>query len=160
MGLEVTMPPTNSGPINRSTLKELTDFQSAMYEKASTYTKIIMGLGYGGFFAAWSGTKSHLSPKLLISSALLVTVSLVLYIVFEIIQTMIASYLSIEFANAVNKPDADVPAALQAYRNRASKLTKPLLSVWKFVFPLSALTGLVGAGILIYAFVAGLFRMC
>jgi hypothetical protein len=153
------MPPIDPVPPAASILKELADFQSAMYDKASTYTKVIMGLGYGGFFAAWSGTKAHLSPKLLVGSALLVTLSLVLYIVFEISQTMIASYLSIEFANTVNKPGADVSAALWAYKKKASRLTTPLLSVWKIVFPVSAVTGLAGAGTLIYAFVDSLLRM-
>ena len=85
----------DSAPIDSRILKELSDFQSALYDKASTYTKLIMGLGYGGFFTAWSGTKSHLSPRLLIGSALLVTVSLVLFITFEILQTMIASHFQL-----------------------------------------------------------------
>jgi len=153
------MPPTNPVPANASILKELADFQSAMYDKASTYTKLIMGLGYGGFFAAWSGTRPHLSPKLLVSSALLMTMSLVLYIVFEICQTMIGSYLSIELANTVSKPAADVFEALRTYKTKASRLTTPLLTMWKIVFPVSVLTGLAGAGTLIYAFVATLLRM-
>jgi hypothetical protein len=153
------MTPIAPGPESRSILKELADFQSSMYDKASTYTKVIVGLGYGGFFAAWSGTKQHLSPKALVASALFITVSLVLYIVFEICQTMIMSYLSIQFANTVNQPGADVSDALQKYKSKALKLTTPLLSVWKIVFPVSALTGLAGAGILIYAFIAGLRRM-
>jgi hypothetical protein len=58
-------------------LKELTEFQNTIFDKASTYTKVIIGLGYGAFFTAWSGTKSHLSPRSLLWSALLVTTSLV-----------------------------------------------------------------------------------
>ena len=153
------MPPTNPVPANASILRELSDFQSAMYDKASAYTKLIMGLGYGGFFVAWSGTRPHLSPKLLVSSALLVTMSLVLYIVFEICQAMIGSYLSIEFAKTVDKPGADVFEALRTYKTKASRLTTPLLTMWKVVFPVSVLTGLAGAGTLIYAFVASLVGM-
>ena len=153
------MPPVNSAPSDTHILRELADFQSVMYDKASTYTKLIMGLGYGGFFVAWSGTKPYLSPRQLVSSALLVTASLVLYIVFEICQTMIASYLSIEFASAVNKAGADASEALRNYKNKASRLTTRQMSIWKVVFPLTALTGLAGAGVLLYAFVAALCRM-
>ena len=153
------MPPMNPEPGNARNLKELADFQSAMVDKASTYTKLIMGLGYGGFFVVWSGTKAHLSPKLLVISALLVTVSLVLYIIFEVCQTLITSYLSIEFTNTMNKPSADVSDALRTYRTKALRLTTPLLLIWKIVFPVSVLTGLAGFGILIYAFIASLFRM-
>ena len=153
------MPPTNPVPASEDILRELADFQSTMFDKASTYTKLIMGLGYGGFFVVWSGTKPHLSPKLLVISALLVTVSLVLYIIFEVCQTMVVSYLSIEFTNTVNKPSADVAEALRIYKNKASRFTTPLLLMWKIVFPVSVLMGLAGIGILIYAFVASLFRM-
>lgn len=153
------MPPVNSGPTNANILRELADFQSVMYDKASTYTKLIMGLGYGGFFVAWSGTKSYLSPRQLLCSALLVTTSLVLYIVFEICQTLILSHLSIEFASIVNKPGADVSEALQRYRTKHLKLTTPLGRIWRIVFPVTALTGLAGAGVLLYAFVAALSRM-
>lgn len=153
------MPPINPAPVNASFLKELADLQSAMYDKASAYTKVIVGLGYGGFFVAWSGSKAHLSPKLLVSSALLVTVSLVLYLVFEICQTMIHSHFSIKFADTANKPTADVFGALRTYNSKASKWNTRLGSIWKVVFPISALTGLAGALILIYAFVTSLFRM-
>jgi hypothetical protein len=154
------MPPTNQVPaVNISILKDLRDLQTALYDKASAYTKLIMGLGYGGFFLAWSGTRPYLSPRLLVASALLVTVSLVLYILFEVCQTMVGSYLSIEFAGAVNKPDGDVADALRTYKMKAARLTSPLLRIWKVVFPLSVLTGLAGAGILVYAFVGSLARM-
>lgn len=142
-----------------SILKELAEFQASMLDKASTYTKVIMGLGYGGFFAAWSGSKAHLPPGLLLSSALFMTVSLLLYILFEVAQTMILSYLSINFAKTVNDPDADMYGALIDFRKRASSLTNPLLTAWKVVFPLCVFTGLTGAGILIYSFVVGLFRL-
>jgi hypothetical protein len=148
--------PTSRPPIVPA---ELIDFQKTMYDKATTYTKVIMGLGYGCFFAAWSGTKAYLSPKLLVGSALLVTFSLVLFVLYEICETMITSYLSVDFANTLSKPGTNVSAALLAHKDKMSRLTRPLVSFWKVTFPLSALTGLAGAGILIYAFVASLVRM-
>ncbi len=151
------MDPITPAPEARH-LKDIVDLQSSMYDKASTYTKLIIGLGYGGFFAVWSGTKQHLSPKSLVASALFETVSLVLFIVFEIWQALIMSHLSIEFTNTVkNRPD--VALALETHNRKAVKLMQPLFSAWKFVFPVSALTGLAGAGILIYAFIVSLYQM-
>jgi len=63
------MAPVNPESGQTSILKEVVDLQSSMYDKASTYTKIIIGLGYGGFFTAWSGSKEHLSPKILAGGA-------------------------------------------------------------------------------------------
>ena len=87
------------------------------------------------------------------------TFSLILFIAFEIWQLDIANRLSIQFARAVNKTDADVPAALQTYKQESQRLSKAFLAANQIIFRMCAVTGVAGGGILIYAFVAGLFRM-
>ncbi len=157
------MPPVTSGSgANIDTLsivKEVKELQSSLYDKASSYTKLVMALGYGGFFAAWSGTKPYLSPKLIVASALLMTISLVFFIAFEVVQAMVTSYLSIQFVSNSNNPDGKILETLQAHKSRQLKLTSILITVWKFVFPVSAITGLLGGGVLIYSFVASLLTM-
>ncbi len=71
----------------------------------------------------------------------------------------ISNHAASEFANAVNQPTADMSVSLEAYRRRRRRLMRPLFSAWKIVFPTTALTGLVGAGILIYAFVQSLMQL-
>ena len=146
-------------PEQPNQLTQLVESHSAMYDKGSAYNKIIVGLGYGGFFAAWSGTKQHLSPKLLVASALCEAVSLFLFVVIEIWDVAVTNHLSIEFANAVNRPDADLSAAIQTHQKKLLRLTRPIQKANKIAFPVSLLTGLAGGVILICAFVAGLFRM-
>jgi hypothetical protein len=140
-------------------LKELTEFQNTFFDKASTYTKVIIGLGYGAFFTAWSGTKSHLSPRLLLWSALLVTTSLVFFLAFEICQTLIISYLGIRFTQAVSESKQDVLRELETFSSLSRSLTRPLLKAWIIVFPVSALSGLAGAAVLIAAFVHSILRL-
>jgi hypothetical protein len=105
------------------------------------------------------GNQQHLSPKALVASALFESVSLILFIVFEIWQTMVVSHLSIKFALAVNEPAADVAKAIETYKRMSRDLMKPLHATWKVLFPSCALTGLAGGGILIAAFVASLWKM-
>jgi hypothetical protein len=150
-------PPAETPP--PAYLKELIEFQSSMYDKASTYTKIIIGLGYGGFFTAWSGSKQHLSPKILVASALFETVSLILFVVFEVWGAMVTSHIVISFSEAVHKPVPDIAGALQSNRNELIKLNRLNAKMWRIVFPATTLTGLLGGMILIYGFVAGLWRM-
>ena len=70
------MPPVTSGQAELAALiKELKDLQSSMFDKASAYTKLVFGIGYAGFLTAWSGSKAHLGPKVLLWSALLITIS-------------------------------------------------------------------------------------
>src|SRR5271169_5160882 len=119
--------PNTSGPtldFSRM-LKELTEFQTTFFDKASTYTKVIIGLGYGAFFTAWSGTKSHLSPRPLVWSALLVTASLVFFVVFEVCQTLVISYLGIRLAQAVPESAQDVLRELETYSSLSRSLTQP-----------------------------------
>jgi hypothetical protein len=150
------MPMVTGVPDARTLLKDVGDLQSAMFDKASNYTKLILGLGYAGFFTVWSGTKSHLSARALVWSALLVTVSLILYIVFEVCQAFIISYLAIQFANSVSASESNVALALSKYKDTARKWLRPLLAAWIAIFPISALTGLGGAGILIFGFIRSL----
>ena len=153
------MPPVVPTSNSAVVVKELEHLQASLFDKASTYTKVIIGLGYGGFFAAWSATRAQLSPRLLVSSALCVTISLVFFVVFEIYQTMIISKISIEFSKAVDSDPYELPAALEAFRIRNRKLTKPLLAIWMYVFSITVVSGLGGAAILVYAFVRSLLRM-
>ena len=153
--------PSTSGPTldYSRMLKELTEFQNTFFDKASTYTKVIVGLGYGAFFTAWSGTKSHLSPRSLLWSALLVTISLLFFVAFEICQTLIISYLGIRFTQAVSESEQDTLRELQTFRSLSRALTKPLLRAWVVVFPVSALCGLAGAAVLIAAFVHSILHL-
>ena len=61
---------------------------------AKTYTTTIIGLAYGGFFALWAFAKTLLPPsdrQLILASASLLTVSLFIFVVFEIIKVAQAS---------------------------------------------------------------------
>jgi hypothetical protein len=141
------------------TLQELNAFQTSVFDKASVYSKIVLGLGYAGFFTAWSGTKQHLSVRALISSALCMTVSLIFYLIYEIVQAGAISYLASRFAAIPMQSEIEVADALRVYRTKEQRLMKGVLSVWPVMFLVSALTGLTGAGILIYAFVVSLLHM-
>ncbi len=63
------MAPETPGTLNQDTMKNLREVKSMLFDKASTYTKLIFGLAYGGFFAFWSGTRQYLTPKQTVRSA-------------------------------------------------------------------------------------------
>ena len=87
------------------------------------------------------------------------TVSLLLFILFEILQTWIISSLGLKFAGARADSDAAIIAAQRRFTQEYSAKVKPLVSLWKVVFPLTVLTGLAGAGLLIWGFVTALRSM-
>ncbi len=156
------MPPTtaiiSSGEVEqRQFLSELTDIQKSIFDQASNYTKLVLGLGYAGFFAAWSGTKARLGPVELVGSALLMCLSLFAYIVFEIFQARFFSRTAIDLARTLNR--SGQIAALQEYKRRTAEAQERYFKVWSFIFPFCAGTGILGAIILIGAFLHSLWKM-
>jgi hypothetical protein len=138
-------------------MKELRDIQVQFFDKSSNYTKLIFGLAYGGFFAFWAGTKQYLPPRQAVFSALLMTVSLVLFIAFEVLQTAILSYIAIAFSRsaAANDPIA----SLEHFRRDSYRLSKASARAWFAVFPVSVISGFAGVGILVWGWVRWLWAM-
>ena len=146
----------NPKPEYPAVLKELRDIQSQFFDKASNYTRLIFGLGYGGFFVFWSGAKQYLAPRLVVLSALLMSVSLVFFIVFEVAQTGLISYINLRFANAINTPEAEMSVALERFRSDCYKITRAWGTVWVFVYVICVISGFGGVAIVLYSFVRSL----
>src|SRR6266849_1888857 len=138
-----------TGTINREAMKDLHEVQSMLFDKASTYTKLIFGLAYGGFFAFWSGTKQYLTSKQIVTSALLVTISLMLFILFEIINTAVLSHLAIRFSRSAAAPANELAASLERFQRSNARIMKAFAITWYPVFVASLVSGLVGVGILV-----------
>ncbi len=128
-----------------------------LFEKASTYTKLIFGLAYGGFFAFWSGTKQYLAPKQLVWSALLVTISLMLFVLFEVFNAAILSHLAIKFARSTTVPVADLPRGLQSFQRSNARVVKILAIAWYPTFFFSLISGLAGVAVVLRGWVHWLY---
>jgi hypothetical protein len=150
---------TGSGGMDqKQLLSELSNIQKSLFDQASTYTKVILGLGYAGFFGAWAGTKANLHPWELVSSALLICLSLVAYVAFEIFQARFISKSAIDLARTLNKPGLEI-SVLQQYKLRTAAAQERYFKVWGIVFDFCAITGALGGLILIAAFLHSLWRM-
>ncbi|SRR5712692_6331974 len=146
-----------TGTINREAMKDLHEVQSMLFDKASTYTKLIFGLAYGGFFAFWSGTKQYLTSKQIVTSALLVTISLVLFVLFEILNAATLSHLAIKFSKSVTAPVNEFPASLERFQRSNARIVKALAITWYPTFFCSLISGLAGVGILLWGWVHWLY---
>jgi hypothetical protein len=139
-------------------LSEVSDIRKSIFDQASNYTKLVLGLGYAGFFAAWSGTKANLRPIELVASALLMCLSLFGYIVFEILQARFLSKVGIDLARTMSKPGLEL-SAIAEYKRRTAKSQEHYFKLWNWIFHFCAGTGILGAMILIAGFVRSLWRM-
>jgi len=148
----------SGGMDQRQFLSELSIIQKSMFDQSSNYTKLILGLGYAGFFGAWAGTRANLRRTELVGSALLICLSLFAYIIFEILQARFLSRAAIDFGRTLGTPGLQV-SAVQQYQERTAKAQELFFKWWSWVFHFSAITGLLGALILIVAFIRFLWRM-
>jgi len=150
---------TGSGGMDqRQFLTELSAIQKSMFDQTSNYTKLVLGLGYAGFFGAWAGARTNLPPVEQVGSALLISLSLFAYIVFEILQAGFLSRAAIDLGRTISKPGLQI-SALQQYQQRTARAQERFFRWWSWVFSFSAITGVLGALILIVAFVRFLWKM-
>jgi hypothetical protein len=70
------------------------------YESASGYAKLILLVGYGGFFALWASTKPALTERSIALAGLLMLFSVTVFVLFEIYK-MLHGQLSLKRNQAI-----------------------------------------------------------
>jgi hypothetical protein len=133
------------------------------FDKAAVYTTVIIFGGYAGFFALWQLTKDYLSKDQALWSALLILVSMLAFILFEVFKMIVVTRAVFSKANVLRNPaNRHNPLVLlrvldEMEQAQSAKLG-PFLVVWSITVMLAAGGALAGAGVLGYAFVRGLAR--
>lgn len=128
--------------------------QSALFEKAQAYTRIIIGLGYAGFFGVWAGTRSHMPPSEMVWSALLVTLSLFFYVAYEVYQMIVLTVTDLEeLSKLVEAPLGEFEHRHDEYKQKAERKNRDLMKVWYVALFLTVTPGLAGGVILVNAFI-------
>ena len=61
------------------------------FDKAATYTTVIIFGGYAGFFALWQLSKDYLSKEQALWSALLILISLLSFVLFEVAKMILVT---------------------------------------------------------------------
>ena len=134
---------------------------SAMHEKSKAYTNLIMIAGYASFFGIWSLTKDHLSAKEELWSALLMSISILTFVLFEVFIMYISGRQVLAWSAALRdpqvqgKPDA-IMEQMQNYEKRSQRTIVQLSHAWYVNLVIAVFTGLTALGILFYAFIRGI----
>jgi hypothetical protein len=130
---------------------------TAGYERMQSYSRVVIGLAYAGLLAVWSSTKQVLPERLLILSGLLIILSILAYVIFEVGQMLIYAWMGWRYAHTLAKKG--VADALSEVEQREKRVRAPLLLSWLIMFALAAVAGFGAAGILVYAFCRRLLRL-
>lgn len=141
-------------PAVAANIKELREFLKSSYDTGTGYGRAVVGLGYIGFFSLWAGTRSQVIahfPKTVLWSAVLLGVSLFIYIGFEVAQSAIISFEYFAMLDRVEKQSLDI--ALFGFHVNMGKHRHSLFRVWRFIFIASTLFGFGGATILVVGWI-------
>ncbi len=147
--------------------KEIVDTQikilGALYDKSISYTNLIIVAGYASFFAIWSFTKEYLSPRQVLWAALLMSVSIVTFVFFEIIKMTVTSRSLLARSKAVSDPAAANDPQRILGNLREFELQSQRDIVWFGKFWICALvvcvsTAVLAIAILFSAFISSLIQ--
>jgi hypothetical protein len=130
---------------------------SVQYDKAAIYTNIVLGIGYVAFFTVWSGMRDALGPTQRLWSALLMLISVTVFVLWETAKMIYASRDTKEFANALELQGNAFEDALARATRSQKKRSLRLGRLWHGVLGVTILTGLPAMVILIVEFVFQLF---
>ncbi|HEV7607227.1 MAG TPA: hypothetical protein VGO61_07810 [Steroidobacteraceae bacterium] len=147
----MTTPPQIDSAI--AAQKEILAFS---YNSAAAYTNVILGAGYVGYFATWTFIHDRLTPSTELWTALLVLISLLSFICFEVYKSFYISQSLQSLHRVVSDPTHFIRRANE-YNKTMQALTIQMFSVWRWAFWITLSTGIAGAGVLISAVVHGLF---
>ncbi|HBB96752.1 MAG TPA: hypothetical protein DC054_15340 [Blastocatellia bacterium] len=151
----------------RRTIDSVVDIQiriiAGAYEKANAYTNLIIVAGYAGLFAVWQFTKDNLSRKQTLISALLIIISLAIFVIFEIYKAHYTSRLLRQYGKTVQDPKnksspEQLLSAMNEFEAAERRAGMHFVQFWNAAFWLTTITGLAAACVLVYAFLRQLFR--
>jgi hypothetical protein len=136
---------------------------SLAYDKAATYTTIIIFGGYAGLFGIWQLTKEYLSKDQALWSALLIMISLLAFVLFEVFKMIFTTRAFMSKAKVLNQPlvrnnPQRLIAALQDLENVQKAQLGNFMVVWAVAVTVCLAGALVATGILAFAFICGLAR--
>ncbi len=135
------------------TLKELITHS---YSSAATYTNFIIVAGYVAFFTVWKSMKPDLGKILMLSSCLSVLISVVLFIISEIHKMLATSRFHRVFFEKIK---VELPSSfVDDYKKEAQAHERAMFRWWLALFVPTLLLGLLGGGLLLYAFADSLIR--
>jgi hypothetical protein len=146
---------------------ELADAQirivTAAFGQGAAYTNLIILGAYAGFFGLWQLTEKYLHKQQALWAALLMLVSLAIFVLFEVYKMSLVSRQSYAKAQLLNSLEArSSPQVLLQKLHELELLQQGQaavsMRVWMIALAATVAFGLSAALVLAYAFVAGLLQ--
>lgn len=146
--------------MQRKQIDILKEIVTHTYDKSAAYTNMIIIAGYIAFFSLWKETKGLLPGKVALSAALLMAISALLFVLYEVFKMISGSIYFRNIGKEMEKikDKKDTKEFIEKVQKDQQKLSTLNFKVWYMVLIPTIGTGLSGAGILFYYFIKGLLK--
>jgi len=136
--------------------KEVVEFYTSIlsktYDKASTYTNIIIMAGYALFFTFWAQVKDEVAAVDARLSAVYVLISVLIFLVWEIF-SMIRGALNLKNLNGLTNVPADkFRDQMAIYNKKNEEFNASFTRYWFYQLLFTIVFGFSGAVVLIWAY--------
>ncbi len=124
--------------------------QVQIFEKAQAYTNVIIAAGYAGSLALWNFAKPNMTPRGVAWTVLLIGISLVAFVTWEITLMIYRATAMAAFGKAVRKQPTDFFRLLDEYNAEQQQRAAKNYILWKVTLAPTILMGYAGALLIIY----------
>ncbi len=120
---------------------------------SKSYATVVTGAGYAALLAIWAGLRDHVDKASLLWSAVLISISVVSFVAWEMLKVGLTNVASAKYNQVVAAKfhDVDFEAAVGNVRAAASADATALNRYQPISFWLSTVTGFSAAGLLAWA---------
>lgn len=134
---------------------------SALYDKATAYTNLMVVAAYAGYFGLWQLTKEYLPKPFALWSALLMLVSVVTFVAVEVVKMVMVQHSVFTQAAVINSQEArqdlaTLQAAFAKLGAAHEQVNFYFKRFWVVALVVTIASGMSAATLLGYSFVLGL----
>jgi hypothetical protein len=124
--------------------------QIQIFDRAQAYSNAIVVAGYAGIFGVWTFTKGTLTPHATDLIAILIGVSLLLYISWEIYSMVIRAVTANRYFKLISKSPMEYFKLAAEYEADARSVSAHTMVIWKSILFPTIGTAYLGALLLLY----------
>ena len=126
---------------------------AATYDKASAYTRVVVGVGYAGFFILWINLKDFMKPWEMVSSGGAILISAIIYIMFQVYNMVKITEQNFKLKEVAETPVPGFQKKLDDFNKKSDKESIKIISAWRWILNATLFFGLAGVGIMLFSFV-------
>ena len=128
--------------------QRLIENQAALFDKAQAYNNFVVTLGYAGFFGIWATVRGSMNPWDVKLLAVILGISLLLFIVWTIIQMLAVMKGTVALGEVIGTPHSSMEDhinAIVAQELENKRQTIRLQKMWRWFFVSTVITGFSAA---------------